>query len=78
MSVVRKALWSSIECYGWQSFAVICLLNLKVHQIRRCTKLKDARDRDMSRLKESYEATIEEHEKVSRDVKECKINHISE
>ena len=43
----------------------------------RCTKLKDTRDRDVSRLKEIYEATIEKHEKVSRDLEECKLNHIS-
>ena len=30
-----------------------------------------------SRLKEIYEATIEKHEKVSRDLEECKLNHIS-
>ena len=56
----------------------ICMLNWKMHQIGRYTKLKDARDRDMSRLKESYEATIEEHEKISRDLEECKLNHKSE
>ena len=48
-----------------------------MRQIERCTKLKDTRDRDVSRLKEIYEATIEKHEKVSRDLKECKLNRIS-